>query len=68
MQVVYLISLPHGNPLIPMIVILGHRADRYRPTFHPGAGVTHIVGSAHTEGIALVRLAHKGRLGLGGMR
>jgi hypothetical protein len=58
------------------VAVLTHRADRHRPGFDPGAGVAHpstslragLVGGADEEGVALVRLAYKGRLGLSGVR
>jgi hypothetical protein len=50
-----------------VVVILRGRADRHRPTLRPGAGVAHVVGSAHLEGVGLILLADKAGAGLGGV-
>jgi hypothetical protein len=72
----YHIPLAHGDSLIAMVVVLGDCTHRHRPTLHPGAGVadpstTLRAGSVHgadAEGVGWVRIAHKWRLGLGGVR
>jgi predicted nucleic acid-binding protein len=67
MDKVYHISLAHGDSLTTEHVILGDRTHRHWPGFDPGAGVVDVVGGLHAEVVALVSLAHKRRLGLGGV-
>jgi hypothetical protein len=64
---VYHISLAHGDSLTTEHVVLGDRTHRHWPGFDAGAGVVDVVGGLHAEVVALVSLAHKRRLGLGGV-
>jgi hypothetical protein len=76
MNEVYHISLAQGYPLATVVIVFRDCAHRHRPGFDPGAGVVDpstalragLVRGLHAEEVAFACLAHKRRLGLGGMR
>jgi hypothetical protein len=67
-QVVYHISLAHGDSLVTVVIVFRDRTHHHRPGFDPGTGVVHIVRGLHAEVVALVSLTHERRFGLGGIR
>jgi hypothetical protein len=51
-----------------VVIVFRDRTHHHQPGFDPGAGVVHVVRGLHAQEVAFARLAHKRRLGLGGVR
>ncbi len=71
-QIIYLITLPHGNPydrlrtcFLPAEgVVFGHRLHRDRARFNPGTFIVYIIGGFNLEGVAFTRSANINGLGM----